>query len=77
MTPLNWPKHQLLACDPADAEWFEGVERLTMKLSASGVPFESDLETSSGGHSWDYFNSMARRVISFVSDRLEQESRRV
>jgi pimeloyl-ACP methyl ester carboxylesterase len=77
LTPLNWPKHQFLSSDPTDAEWFEGVERLTMKLRASGVPFESDLETSSGGHSWDYFNSMAPRVLSFVSDRLEQESRRL
>jgi pimeloyl-ACP methyl ester carboxylesterase len=30
--PLNWPRHQLLMCDPADAEWLEGVERLASKL---------------------------------------------
>lgn len=74
--PLNWPKHQMLVCDPTDEEWFEGVERLSMKLSASGIPFERDLETSAGGHSWDYFNAMAARVIGFVAERLEQESRR-
>ncbi len=71
--PLNWPRHQLLVCDPEDEEWFEGVERLVMKLSSSGILFESDLETSHGGHSWDYFNAMAPRVLGFVAERLCQE----
>lgn len=74
--PLNWPRHQLLVCDPADEEWFEGVERLISKLSSTGIPFESDLETSRGGHSWDYFNALAPRVIAFLADKLEQESLR-
>ena len=75
--PLNWPRHQLLVCDPADVEWFESAERLTMKLRSIGVAFEADLETSAGGHTWDYFNTMAGRVIGFIAERLEQESRRV
>lgn len=75
--PLNWPRNQLIVCDPADEEWFEGVDRLTMKLSSIGIPFESDLATSAGGHSWDYFNRMARPVLEFVAERLEQESRRI
>lgn len=68
--PLNWPRHQLLACDPADEEWFDSADRLAMKLSASGIPFESDLRTSNGGHSWTYFNQMAPRVIGFVAEQL-------
>ena len=68
--PLNWPRHQLFVCDPADEEWFESADRLAMKLSASGMGFESDLKTSNGGHSWTYFNSMAPRVIGFVAERL-------
>lgn len=68
--PLNWPRHQLFVCDPADEDWYEGAERLAMKLRASGIPFESDLTTRHGGHSWDYFNHMAPRVIGFVADRL-------
>lgn len=75
--PLNWPRHQLLLCDPADAEWFESADRLTMKLSSSGIPFESDLTTTHGGHSWDYFNHIAPRVLAFVADRLDKESRRI
>ena len=69
--PMSWPRHQLLVCDPADTEWFDGVERLVSKLSSSGILFEADLETTAGGHSWDYFNRMAERVIGFVSERLE------
>jgi len=75
--PLNWPRHQLIVCDPTDAEWIDGVERLVSKLSSTGIPFEYDLETSHGGHSWDYFNHMAARVLAFVAERLEQESNRV
>lgn len=72
--PLNPPRHQLIVCDPADAEWFESAERLTMKLSSMGLPFEVDLQTSAGGHSWDYFNHMAERAVTFVAQRLEAMS---
>lgn len=75
--PLNWPRHQLLVCDPADPEWIEGVERLASKLSSTGIPFERDFSTRHGGHSWEYFNHMAPQVMKFLSERLEQESRRV
>ncbi len=74
--PLNWPRHQLFVCDPTDVAWHEGVERLASKLSSMGVPFEDDLITSAGGHSWNYFRSMAPRCIEFIAARLEQESRR-
>ncbi len=75
--PLDWPRHQLIVCDPADEEWFESADKLSMKLSSSGVPFESDLETTAGGHDWSYFDHMAERVIGFVAERLDVESRRV
>jgi len=75
--PLDWPRHQLIVCDPADTEWFESADKLAMKLSSSGVPFESDLETTAGGHDWSYFDRMAEPVIRFVAERLETESRRV
>lgn len=75
--PLNWPRHQLIVCDPADVEWFESADKLSMKLSSSGIPFERDLETTAGGHDWSYFDHMAPQVIGFVAERLEAESRRV
>jgi pimeloyl-ACP methyl ester carboxylesterase len=75
--PLNWPPHQFFCCDPADARWLESAERLRMKLSALGVPHECDLETTGGGHGFDYYNRMAERVIGFLVERLDRESRRV
>lgn len=75
--PLNWPKHQLLVCDPADEYWFEGAERLALKLHSSGIPFESDFSTSGGGHSWEYFNRMAEPVVEFLAERLDKEIRRL
>lgn len=75
--PLNWPRHQWLACDPGDKEWFEGVERLASKLSSTGIPFESDLTTRAGGHTWDYFNHMAPRVVEHLVQKLEQERNRL
>lgn len=74
--PLNWPRHQWLCCDPDDADWYEGADRLAMKLSSMGVPFESDLETRAGGHSWDYFDQMAARALEFVATHLEKVGRR-
>lgn len=75
--PLNWPRHLLIVCDPTDVEWFEGAERLTMKMSASGIPYEADFETSHGGHTWDYCNYMAPKVLEFIATALEKESRRL
>lgn len=75
--PLNWPRHQWIVCDPTDAEWIESSERLLSKLSSTGIPVESDLQTSHGGHSWEYFDFMAERVVRFVRESLEQEARRL
>jgi pimeloyl-ACP methyl ester carboxylesterase len=75
--PLNWPRHQLLMCDPADAEWFDSAQRLSSKLYSTGIPFESDFVTRHGGHSWDYFNHVAPRVVKFLADSLVEERRRL
>lgn len=77
LQPLNWPRHQLIVCDPRDTDWIDSSERLASKLYSSGIPFESDFETSNGGHSWDYFNMMAPRVVKFVSDACDSESMRI
>lgn len=75
--PLNWPRHQWIGCDPDDAECFDGVTGLVSKLDSTGIPFERDLTTTGGGHGWTFFNAQAPEVLSFLKDRLEQESRRV
>jgi S-formylglutathione hydrolase FrmB len=75
--PLNWPRHQFFCCDPADERWYESADRLHMKLYSLGVPHECDLDTTAGGHSWQYFEHMAPRVIGFLAEALDQERRRV
>jgi pimeloyl-ACP methyl ester carboxylesterase len=75
--PLNWPRHQFFCCDPTDLRWHESADRLRMKLYSLGVPFECDLETSAGGHSFEYASHMAPRVMEFIVTSLEQERLRV
>jgi S-formylglutathione hydrolase FrmB len=75
--PLNWPRHQFFCCDPADTRWHESADRLRMKLWSLGVPFECDLETSAGGHSFEYASHMAPRAIDFIAKSLEQERLRL
>lgn len=74
--PLNWPRHQYLACDPADAPGMETLDRLRTKLSSSGIPCDGDLQTSHGGHTWDYFNHMADKVVPWIAEALKHESLR-
>ena len=70
--PLNYPKYQLLLCDPADLYCFDGVLTLASKLSSTGIPFERDFETSHGGFGWGYANAMAPRAIEFIAKSLHQ-----
>ena len=75
--PLNWPRNQFFCCDPTDVRWHHSVDRLRMKLWSLGVPFECDLETEAGGHSFEYASHMAERAVGFIAKRLEQERLRV
>jgi S-formylglutathione hydrolase FrmB len=54
-----------------------GDDRLHEKLSALGIEHTCDLSTRAGGHTWDYFNAVAERVVRFLHAGLEQESRRL
>lgn len=75
--PLNWPRHQWIACDPLDYQWFDSTDRLRMKLYSLGVPYEGDLETTGGGHTWEYFDRMAESAVQFLVSRLERERLRI
>jgi S-formylglutathione hydrolase FrmB len=75
--PLNWPRNQFFCCDPTDLRWHDSADRLRMKLWSLGVPFECDLQTEGGGHSFHYASQMASRAIRFLADKLDQERRRV
>ena len=75
--PLNWPRNQFFCCDPTDVRWHDSADRLRMKLWSLGVPFECDLETEAGGHSFVYASHMAPRAVGFIAERLEHERLRV
>jgi len=75
--PLNWPRHQWFCCDPNDERWWESADRLRMKLYSLGVPYECDLETEAGGHTWKYFSRMAVPALEFIANRLERERLRI
>ena len=75
--PLNWPHSTWFCCDPVDERWHTSADRLRMKLAALGIPFLCDLETTGGGHGFEYYGRMAPRAMQFLVERLEQESRRV
>ncbi|MBI1832036.1 MAG: esterase [Planctomycetes bacterium] len=75
--PSHWPVHLYFCIDPDDDAWYRGNDRLHEKLSALGIPHTIDFTTQAGGHSWQYFDSMAEPVLRFVCDGLEKESRRL
>jgi len=75
--PLNWPRHQFFCCDPNDDRWFDSADRLRMKLSSLGVPFEADLDTQGSGHGFGYYRQMAEKSVSFLVKALEHERLRV
>ena len=75
--PLNWPRNQFFCCDPKDYRWYDSADRLRMKLYSLGVPHECDLETTGGGHGFEYYNRMAERAVGFIAERLERERLRV
>lgn len=77
LDPHRWPPHLWFACDPADAEWFRGNDRLDEKLTAYGVPHVVDFTTTAGGHGWGYFDRMAGAAVGFVAAGLEREGRRL
>lgn len=71
--PLNWPKHQFFCCDPADERWWESADRLRMKLYSLGVPHACDLETTGGGHGFEFYDRMAEKAVGFIAERLDKE----
>lgn len=74
---LNWPRHTWFCCDPDDHRWHDSSDKLHMKLYSLGIPHVCDLETSAGGHSFEYYNHMAPTALAFLVERLEQERLRV
>lgn len=75
--PYNFPPHLFFCIDPDDDRWYRGCDRLHEKLNALGITHVFEGGIRAGGHSWDYFNRMADKVVRFVHSGLEHESRRL
>ncbi len=75
--PLNWPRNLWFCSDPTDDRWHESAHRLRSKLYSLGIPYDCDLETSAGGHTWQYYNHQAPAAIAYLWERLERERLRV
>jgi S-formylglutathione hydrolase FrmB len=66
----------MFVIDPQDRFWWDGNVRLHEKLAALGIPHQYDVTTSAGGHSWEYFDYMAPRVVEFIVKGLQSELQR-
>ncbi len=76
LNPTAYPK-VWLACDPTDAEWWRGNDRLHEKLTAYGVPHVADLDTEAGGHTFAYFDRMVGPLVAWAAAELAAEGKRL
>ena len=74
--PLNWPRHQCFAADPADLRWHDGAARLHGKLVALGIPHVAWLE-GRGGNGPAFRDAAAGDVLRFVLEALDREALRI
>ena len=75
--PLYWPRNIWFCSDPLDLIWSESAQRLSMKLSALGIPYQADLEMKPKKTDEDYEEQMALPAVEFLVERLEQARRTV
>jgi len=82
--PLNWPRHQWFASDPSDPHWHDGAARLQSKLRALGIPHTALIESrvavsgeTPGDQRREHETRVAPDAIRFITDALDQESRRL
>jgi pimeloyl-ACP methyl ester carboxylesterase len=65
MQGVGWPRRQLVIADP-NGFWFEGAERLDMKLRSIGIPAESDFTQTARGDGARFFEQHAARAVEFL-----------
>jgi S-formylglutathione hydrolase FrmB len=83
--PLNWPRHQCFASDPADEHWHDGAARLREKLAALGIPHTALLDrrvdeataAAGGAHGPAFYDAVAPEIVRFIVDALDAEARRI
>jgi S-formylglutathione hydrolase FrmB len=79
--PLNWPRQQFFASDPADLHWHDGAARLHSKLTALGIPHTARLEprvaAGADAHGPAYYELAAADALRFITDALDAEARHI
>jgi S-formylglutathione hydrolase len=75
--PLNWPRQQWFASDPADVDWHDGCVRLHSKLAALGIPHEWNLEPQGDAAHETLATRVAAEAVRFLVSALDKESRRL
>ncbi|HEX6984171.1 MAG TPA: hypothetical protein VF170_02285 [Planctomycetaceae bacterium] len=65
MQGVGWPRRQLIVADPQNF-WFEGADRLEMKLRSMGLPVETDFTRTAGGDGRRFFEDHAARAVEFL-----------
>lgn len=75
--PLGWPRHQWFGCPPGDP-WWEGCDRLRMKLSSLGVPHECEIDANAKTNPVNANDpAVSDRAVAWIMARLDEEARRV
>lgn len=70
MQGVGWPRRQFLLADRHNF-WFDGADRLDMKLRSMGIPLESDFTATTNGDGTQFFAQHAARAVEFLlTDRL-------
>lgn len=64
--PAAWPRRMMILADP-QGFWFEGTERLDMKLRSMGIPVESDFTRTAAGDGARFFEENVRRAVEFLT----------
>ena len=65
MHPAAWPRRMLLIADP-QGFWFDGAERLWLKLRSSGIPVETEFADTAGGDPAAFFARHVGRAVTYL-----------
>ncbi|MBC21053.1 MAG: esterase [Planctomycetaceae bacterium] len=71
--PLYWPRN-IWFC--SHSSWLDSAQRLQMKLSALGIPYEAELDHTDQTPT-EYEKRMADPAVRFLTERLETERKRI
>lgn len=63
--PAAWPRRMMLISDPK-SYWYDGSDRLAMKLRSMGIPIETEFAATTEGDGGKFFEEQVESAISFL-----------